>query len=58
MKLAEELELVDGTEPEGLAPDGELELALAGGGQLVAEGVKLSDEEVVGDAGEEETLKH
>jgi hypothetical protein len=44
---------MDGTEAEGLAPDGELELAAAGGGLVVEEGVKLGDKEVVGDAGEE-----
>lgn len=35
LEPAEELELVDGTELEGLAPEGELEVALPGGGQLV-----------------------
>ncbi len=44
---------MDGTEPEGLAPDRELEPALPGGGQLVEEGVELSDEEAIGDTREE-----
>jgi len=44
---------VDGTELEGLAPDGELELALPGWGQLLEEGVELGDEEAIGDTGEE-----
>ena len=53
LELVKELELVGRTEVEGVVPDGELELALAGEGQLVAEGVELGDKELVGDAGEE-----
>jgi hypothetical protein len=51
LESAEEVELVGGTEREDVLPNGELELALLGGGQLLAEGVKLGKEEVVGDAG-------
>ena len=53
MEPADELKLVDGLELEGVAPDGDLELALLGGGELLAEDVEFGDEEVVGDAGEE-----
>jgi hypothetical protein len=53
LELADELELVDGLELEGALPDGDLEVALAGGGQLPAEGAELGDKEIVGDAGEE-----
>jgi hypothetical protein len=47
------LELLNGTDQEGLAPDDALKLAPLVRGQLFEEGVELSAEEVIGDAREE-----